>query len=107
MLSLYNAMRAREMRPYGRLNEDDTISTHLMADDDITRAYPSLFMTDKGWQEIDEEEATQREAIKRNEMLYFDTPKEMKNFARGSLLGTQGNWKQSPIYGLMKSLGIK
>ena len=96
MLSLYNSMRTREMRPYGRLNEDDTISTHLMSDDNITRAYPSLFMTDRGWQEKGEEEA-----IKRNEMLYFDTPKEMKDFARS------GNWKQSPMYGLMKSLGIK
>ena len=58
-------------------------SSHLMGDDNKTKAYPTLFQDESGgWYRGGE-----KEAKRKGELYEFDTEKEMIDFAR------KGNWK--------------
>ena len=64
-------------------------SSHLMADDGGTTAWPTLFLIDGVWHDIrNENEDRQKEIAKQQGELYtFDTHDKMVDFAR------HGNWK--------------
>ena len=92
-----NAARALNLRKVGRLNDDGTESTVLMASGEVDGkyvAYPTLFPKDpenytsaaSSWMELDGMDAI-REAKNRNELFYFDTEKEAQEFAEGSWKG--------------------
>ena len=99
-LSKLNAMKAREMRGHERFNDDGSISTHLMANKGNI-VHPTLFPNDDGsWTEYESGEEAFGEAIKRNEVLYYDDEEEAEKAAFG-------NWKLPILYGLMKKYGIK
>jgi len=89
-----NAARALNLRKVGRLNDDGTESTVLMASGEVDGkyvAYPTLFPKDpenytsaaSSWMELDGMDAI-REAKNRNELFYFDTEEEAQKFAEGS-----------------------
>lgn len=90
------ALRAREMRTVPRITEDE-VSTVKMADgnyDGKFVAYPTLFPKDPtnygtnpdDWMELDFGIEAFDEAMRRNEVFYFDTQQEARDFA-------MGNWK--------------
>jgi hypothetical protein len=89
-----NAARALNLRKVGRLNDDGTESTVLMASGEVDGkyvAYPTLFPKDtenytsaaSSWMELDGMDAI-KEAKNRNELFYFDTEEEAQKFAEGS-----------------------
>jgi hypothetical protein len=89
-----NAARALNLRKVGRLNDDGTESTVLMASGEVDGkyvAYPTLFPKDpenytsaaSSWIELDGMDAI-KEANNRNELFYFDTEEEAQKFAEGS-----------------------
>ena len=99
-LSKYNAMKVRDMRSHGKLNRDGSISTHLMANHGNI-AHPTLFPNDDGtWNEYESGEDAFTEAIRRNEVLYYDDEEEAKKSALGG-------WKLPILYALMKKHGVK
>jgi hypothetical protein len=79
-----NYVRVKNSRKGTRKNADGSESTHLMADDNETTAWPTLFQNeDGGWVE-----GGYGDAKKRGEIYKFDSKKETRDFAR------KGNWKK-------------
>jgi hypothetical protein len=78
--------QVRDSRTGGFQNEDGTVSSHLMADDNVDTAYPTLYESPVGWTQYNDEGAKQQ-AAQRNELYKFNTRDEMIDFAR------KGAWK--------------
>ena len=79
-----NYTRVKNSRTGSRKNSDGSVSTHLMADDNKTKAFPTLFQNSKGGFYS----GGQKEAERKGEIYEFDSKKEMTDFAR------KGNWKK-------------
>ena len=88
------AQRAQNIRTGRRINENGTVSTHLMAtyeEDGKFIVAPTLFPKDddnqskyaSAWDELSGAEALTR-AKERNEVFYFETQEEANEFAMGS-----------------------
>ena len=93
MTETQNAMKALNLRDKSRLNDDGTESTVLMASAEVDGkfvAYPTLFPKNPNsygrdpewWMELDPNPAYD-EALKRNEVFYFDTEQAAQEFAEG------------------------
>ena len=93
MTETQNAMKALNLRDKSRLNDDGTESTVLMASAEVDGkfvAYPTLFPKNPNsygrnpewWMELDPNLAYD-EALKRNEVFYFDTEQAAQEFAEG------------------------
>jgi hypothetical protein len=78
--------QVRDSRTGGFQNEDGTVSSHLMADDNVDTAYPTLYESPVGWTQYNDKGAKQQ-AAQRNELYKFNTRDEMIDFAR------KGAWK--------------
>ena len=79
-----NYTRVKNSRTGSRKNSDGSVSTHLMADDNKTKAFPTLYQNKKGVFYP----GGQKEAERKGEVYEFDSKKEMTDFAR------KGNWKK-------------
>ena len=91
------ALQAQSMRDGERLNDDGTVSSHLMAtfeEDGKFLVVPTLFPKDddnqarfsNNWIEL-EGEAALKKAKERGEVIAFDTQEEADEFAKGSWKG--------------------
>ena len=79
-----NYTRVKNSRKGVRKNLDGSESTHLMADDNKSEAWPTLYQDKKGnWKE-----GGYSDAKKRGEVYSFDSKKELTDFAR------KGDWKK-------------
>ena len=79
-----NYTRVKNSRTGSRKNSDGSVSTHLMGDDNKTKAFPTLFQDEKG----NFYSGGYNEAKRKGEIYEFDSKKEMTDFAR------KGNWKK-------------
>tara|TARA_B110000858_G_scaffold101319_1_gene116432 strand:+ start:224 stop:568 length:345 start_codon:yes stop_codon:yes gene_type:complete len=80
-----NYTRVKNSRKGTRKNPNGTESTHLMADDNVNTAYPTLFQDKDG----NFYPGNKKEAKRKDEVYKFDSKKEMTDFAR------KGNWKNN------------
>ena len=83
----YNTKKAKDMRKHYKFNSDGTVSTHRMSNYKGI-AHPTVFPVKGGWKEASGFSGFE-EAIKRNEVLYFNTPEEAKQFAEGGYKSTR------------------
>ena len=79
-----NYVRVKNSRKGTRKNADGSESTHLMADDNETTAWPTLFQNEDG----NFYPGDKNEAKRKGEVYEFDSKREMSDFAR------KGNWKK-------------
>jgi hypothetical protein len=79
-----NYQRVKNSRKGTRKNSDGSESTHLMGDDNVNTAWPTLFQDKDG----NFYSGNKKEAERKGEVYEFDSKKEMSDFAR------KGNWKQ-------------
>ena len=99
LLFKYNTMRANNMRPNVRHNEDGSVSSHLFASAD-TMAFPTLFPENGEWKESKGFLEALLGALGRGEVLSFDSKKDASRFA-------EGDWKMPLMQQLFKDYGIK
>ena len=79
-----NYQRVQNSRKGTRKNSDGSKSTHLMGDDNVNTAWPTLFQDEDG----NFYPGNKKEAERKGEVYKFDSKKETTDFAR------KGNWKQ-------------
>jgi hypothetical protein len=81
----------RNSRQGARVNPDGTESTHLMGDNGVDTAFPTLFQnTDGSWEDLSKNhDAAYERAVKAGETYKFENEQDLINFAR------KGSWKEN------------